>query len=266
MASRCSFCLKVTLAMPSMVRSLSAGNLHRSWRGRGARRRLRKRGRAGGVEGDVAFHFLHDLVDMAVEHGHRAEALEIRQRLGPVVGAPAPIRIDGPQRNVGEHDDRRRRGAALQVVFEPFELLGAEIAQAAGLEIDDVDEADEMHAVGVEPVPAGAFGAASVAIDVELLVRVEEVVLAGNVMHVEPRLRDDLIGVVKLRFQRQMADVAGMNHEGRLLRQCSALTLAMASSSVPSAFGLGGRSKPIWLSLICRKVRPLRFCARPPRP
>ena len=36
----------------------------------------------------------------------------------------------------------------------------------------------------------------------------------------------------------------------------SALTLAMASSSVPSAFALGGRWKPIWLSLICRKVSP----------
>ena len=37
----------------------------------------------------------------------------------------------------------------------------------------------------------------------------------------------------------------------------SALTLPIASSSVPSAFGLAGLSKPTWLSLICRKVRPL---------
>ena len=41
----------------------------------------------------------------------------------------------------------------------------------------------------------------------------------------------------------------------------SALTLAMASSSVPSAFGLAGLSKPTWLSLICRKVRPCASCA-----
>ena len=41
----------------------------------------------------------------------------------------------------------------------------------------------------------------------------------------------------------------------------SALTLAMASSSVPSAFGLAGLSKPTWLSLICRKVRPRASCA-----
>ena len=35
-----------------------------------------------------------------------------------------------------------------------------------------------------------------------------------------------------------------------------ALILLMASSSVPSAFGLAGLSKPTWLSLICRKVMP----------
>ena len=42
----------------------------------------------------------------------------------------------------------------------------------------------------------------------------------------------------------------------------SALTLADASSSVPSAFGLAGlKSKPIWLSLICRKVSPFPSAA-----
>ena len=36
---------------------------------------------------------------------------------------------------------------------------------------------------------------------------------------------------------------------------------AIASSSVPLAFGLAGLSKPIWLSLICRKVRPFGSAA-----
>ena len=35
-----------------------------------------------------------------------------------------------------------------------------------------------------------------------------------------------------------------------------ALTLAIASSSVPLALGLAGLSKPIWLSLSWRNVRP----------
>jgi hypothetical protein len=36
----------------------------------------------------------------------------------------------------------------------------------------------------------------------------------------------------------------------------SALILAIASSSVPRAFGLAGLSNPTWLSLICAKVSP----------
>ena len=89
--------------------------------------------------------------------------------------------------------------AALDVVLEPVELLVAEIAEPAGLEVDDVDEADEVHAVGVEAVPAGALGAAAVALEVELPVLVEDVVLAGDVVHVEARLRDDAVGVVEFR-------------------------------------------------------------------
>ena len=48
----------------------------------------------------------------------------------------------------------------------------------------------------------------------------------------------------------------------------SALILLIASSSVPSALGLAGLSKPTWLSLICRKVSALAACgmASPTRP
>src|SRR5271154_5875598 len=41
----------------------------------------------------------------------------------------------------------------------------------------------------------------------------------------------------------------------------NAFILAIASSSVPSAFGLAGLSKPTWLSLICRKLKPRASCA-----
>ena len=46
------------------------------------------------------------------------------------------------------------------------------------------------------------------------------------------------------------------------------LILAIASSRVPIAFGLAGLSKPTWLSLICRKVRPAGWaaCAAPTSP
>ena len=160
MASRCSFCLNVTLAMPSTVRSLSAGKLS-SALGR-ALRPAPAAGRpwSGGVEGDVAFHLLHDLVDMAVQHRDRAEALQEASAWAAVVGAPAPVRIDRPQRDVGEDNDRRRGASGLSDRLQPGELVGAEIAHAAGLEVDDIDQGDEMHAVGVEGVPAGALGAA----------------------------------------------------------------------------------------------------------
>ena len=62
-----------------------------------------------------------------------------------------------------------------------------------------VDQADEVHAVGVEAVPAGALGALAVAFAIELRVLVEDVVLAGHVVHVEPGLRDDAVGVVEFR-------------------------------------------------------------------
>jgi hypothetical protein len=45
-----------------------------------------------------------------------------------------------------------------------------------------------MHAVGVEAVPARAFGATTVAIAVELHVLVEDVMFTRNVMHIEPGL------------------------------------------------------------------------------
>src|ERR1700756_1909158 len=192
---------------------LVVGDFHRPGRGRRARRWLREGGRPGGVECDVAFDFLHDLVNVAVEHRHRAEAFEVVERARRVFGAPAPGGIDRPQRNMGEDDDRGRGGTAFEVVLQPFELLVAEIAQPAGLEIDHVDEADEVHAVGIEAVPARALGAATVAVAVKLNVLVEDGVLARHVMHVEARLRDDAIGVVEFGWLREVGDVAGVNDE-----------------------------------------------------
>src|SRR5579863_10538365 len=49
---------------------LLLGDFHRAGRRGSAGGGLRERGRTRGVEGDVAFHLLHHLMDMAVEHGH----------------------------------------------------------------------------------------------------------------------------------------------------------------------------------------------------
>src|SRR5208282_3835925 len=194
--------LKADAGDAKQAAQLVVGDLQRPGRGRRARRRLRKRRGARGVEGDVAFHLLHDLMDMAVEDGHRTEALEVFQDAAAIFRAPAPIRINAPERDVGEDHDGCRSRTALDVGFEPFELLVAEVAESARLEIDDIDEADKMHAVGVEAIPAGTLGAAPVALAIKLQFRVEEVMLAGDVMNVEPRLRDNAVGVVELRFLR----------------------------------------------------------------
>src|SRR5258708_3288499 len=167
--------LEVDAGDAEQAAKLVVGDLHRSGRGGTARRRLRERGRARGVEGDVALDFLHHLVDVAVEHGHRAKTFQIIQRAAAVLGAPAPGRIDRPQRDMGEHHDRRGFRLPLEVVLEPFELLSAEIAEAAGLEVDHVDEADEMHAIGVERVVAWALCPLAITLLVELDLFIEEI-------------------------------------------------------------------------------------------
>jgi len=53
---------------------------------------------------------------------------------------------------------------------------------------------------------------------------------------------DDLIGVFPFLLLGEVADIAGMDHEGRLRR--IALILSIASVSVASGFGFGGRWKP----------------------
>src|SRR5262249_13573487 len=175
--------------------------------------RLRERGRHGGMEGDVALNLLHHLVDVAIEHSHRAEPLQELESARAIVGAPAPLLEHGPQRDMREHHDRRLGGFSLEIVREPLELILAEIAEAAGLQIDHINEADEMHAVGIEAVPSSPLGILAVALAIELRLLVDEVMLARHVMHVERRLRDDAVGIVELGGFRQMRDVPGVDHE-----------------------------------------------------
>src|SRR5215469_3505583 len=82
-------------------------HFHRARRGGGARRRLRESGRTRSMECDVAFHLLHHLMDVAVKHGHRTEFLQVAKRLRAILGAPTPVLIDGPERDMREQNDRR---------------------------------------------------------------------------------------------------------------------------------------------------------------
>ena len=88
----------------------------------GRRARSSDRARRSGVPGagcgkaveravwkaDAALHLLLDLVDVAVEHGDRAEPRQQRQRLGRIVRAPAPVADRAPRAGCG----RRPRSAS----------------------------------------------------------------------------------------------------------------------------------------------------------
>ena len=78
-----------------------------------------------------------------------------------------------------------------QVVFQPLELLVAQKAKSAGLEVGNVDEADEVDAVLVEAVPAAALGVLAVAFEIGFAsALIDDVVLAGHIVHVDdPRHR-----------------------------------------------------------------------------
>ena len=65
-------------------------------------------------------------MNVTVQHRHRTETLHIRQGLFTVVGSPAPVRIDGPERNVCKEDDRSAGRAALEIVLQPLQLLVTE--------------------------------------------------------------------------------------------------------------------------------------------
>ena len=106
------------------------------------------------MEGHVALDFLQRLVDVAVQHRDRAEALEQRERLVRIVRAPAPFGINRPQRNVRVEDDRGFAGEWRHVLGQPVQLLGPEHPESALGDGGDVDETDEMHALVIVAVPA----------------------------------------------------------------------------------------------------------------
>src|SRR5579862_5290963 len=173
------------------------------------------------MKGDVPLHLLHGLMDVAVENGYRTKSLQIGEGLLAIVCAPAPLRIDRPQRYMRKQDDRR---AALQpgdILLEPGELVVAQRSETAGLQIHDVHEAHEMNSVAIEAMPAIAHGSLAKALAEHRAVVVEYVMFAGNI--------EDALGLqalerfgqrVELRRFREMSEVAGMQNERRGRRQC----------------------------------------------
>src|SRR5258708_36856674 len=91
---------------------LVRGDFHGAWRWCRSRCRLWECSGQSRVERDVAFHLLHDLMNVAVQNGDGTEALQVSECLLAVIRAPAPFGIDRPERDVREHD---HRSAAIEV-------------------------------------------------------------------------------------------------------------------------------------------------------
>src|ERR1700693_6392022 len=210
---------------------------------------VRERVGGGGaaVEGDVALGFGEELVDMAVEAGHRREAAQIAQRLGGVVGAPAPVRIHREQRNVAEHDDGRVAGQRRDVLLDEVELVGAQMAELR--HVQGVDQPDDVHACGVEAVPAVAARAGTERLSVFLSPSSIESCSPGTVK---------MCGV----FSPVIICLTWSNWSGvaRWVKspvwmtksgwETSPFTLLMASVKVSLTFALAVLVTPMWLSLI----------------
>ncbi len=138
-------------------------------------------------------------MNMAIEYGQRAKSLEKLQRAGRILRAPAPIRRDCPQGNMGEDDDRRRSWLALDIVREPGELFIAERAHAARFQISDIDEADEMRAAIVKGIPAAALRVLAEAFEIGLaVVFIDEIVLARHIVNIEIGFTDGFFRIVEL--------------------------------------------------------------------
>src|SRR6266496_111127 len=168
----------------------------------------------------VAFNLLHRLVDVPIQHRHRAELLQVRQRLRAVLRSPAPIRIYRPQRDMREHHDGRAVLQMLHIAFQPLELLVAQRAQPAGLQVQYVHKSDEVHASLVKTVPACAPAPFSVAFEELFPIVVQHIVLTRHIEHIFGlRALQDLIDRIEFFRFGKMADVAGVQHEFRCRRQ-----------------------------------------------
>ena len=116
---------------------------------------------------------------------------------------------------MGEHHEGHAAGESLDVFLEPLELHGPEAPQAAGLVVQDVDQADEVDTLVIEALPPCARGPAEPAQVLLSAVR-EDVVLARYIEHplCLGTLERFAHGVEGARLLR-VSEVARMNDESR---------------------------------------------------
>ena len=74
-------------------------------------------------------------MDVTIQDSHRAKALQVSKSALAIACSPSPIADKPPQRDVREHDYGSIRAKAFDIVFEPFQLIVAELTQAPGLKV-----------------------------------------------------------------------------------------------------------------------------------
>src|ERR1700722_17124752 len=100
-------------------------------------------------------------MNVAVENADRSKPFQMPQRLGGILGPPAPLFIDRPKRHVREDNDRRAVLQSGDIFFQPVKLLVTKHAER-GLsvgDVGDIDQPDEVDALKVKALPAESFGA-----------------------------------------------------------------------------------------------------------
>src|SRR5438552_12760479 len=132
-------------------------HLHWAWSISFARRRLDKCRRESGMEGHISFDLLHGLVNVPVQHRDGSKSLQIRESLRAVVGAPSPLRINCPERDMSKDNNRSAGFEVSDIIFKPLKLVVPQRPQATSFEIHDVDQADEVDSVLVKAVPTATF-------------------------------------------------------------------------------------------------------------
>ena len=85
------------------------------------------------------------------------------------------------------------------------------------MQVDDIDQTDEVHAVGVEAVPAVAVRPLAVMIEVALAVVFQDVVLTGHGVDLQIGGAQQLRASIELLGCRKMSNIAGVDQEGGLV-------------------------------------------------
>src|SRR5271170_844701 len=104
------------------VPKLLGWHLHWPRGRRSAWRRLRKCGGHCRVKRDIAFHLLHNLMDMAIEYCDRAKSLQHCEGLLAVRCSPSPRWVHSPEWNVRKNYNGSAALQPAEILLQPVKL------------------------------------------------------------------------------------------------------------------------------------------------